>query len=125
MDVTFWLVSFYDTACWPLTVYEGPKSNFVVEGKKFALSIASRLAVRPIQPPVNSYRALFPEVKGQSLHSHSFFPLPRYTTRAALYLYSRIHFFFGLVFGHRNTFHILMWEVREVEGCRKMPSMFT
>lgn len=91
-DVTFCLVSFYDTAYWPLTVYEGPRPNFMAEGKKFALSTVSRLALRPIQPPVNSYRRLFPDVKGQSLKSLSFSPLPRYTKRAALFLYSRTHF---------------------------------
>jgi hypothetical protein len=35
MDVTFWFVSVYDTAYWPLHVCERPESNFMAKGKNF------------------------------------------------------------------------------------------
>ena len=89
MNVTFCLVSFYDIAHWPLNVCEGPKPNFMAKGKKFTLSTASTLALRPNPASCEFVPWLIPGGKG-----HSFSPLPRYTTRAALYLYSRTHFFF-------------------------------
>ena len=107
-DVAFWLVSFCDTAYWPLTVCEGSRPNFMAESKKFALCTASRLALRPIQPPVKSHRGLFPEVKGQTVNSHSFSPLPRYTTHAALYLYSHTHFLLFCAWAQKHISHSYM-----------------